>query len=44
LRTSVDQQFLKDEQTVLAYKRLAAVERAFRSLNRSSTPLQERVC
>jgi hypothetical protein len=32
LRTSVDQQFLKDEQTVLAYKRLAAVERAFRSL------------
>jgi hypothetical protein len=32
LRTSVSQQFLDREQTVLAYKRLAVVERAFRSL------------
>jgi hypothetical protein len=32
LRTSVAAQFLDTEQTVLAYKRLAAVERAFRSL------------
>jgi hypothetical protein len=32
LRTSVAKQFLDTEQTVLAYKRLAAVERAFRSL------------
>jgi hypothetical protein len=32
LRTSVSEQFLDTPQTVLAYKRLAAVERAFRSL------------
>ena len=32
LRTSVAEQFLDTEQTVLAYKRLAAAERAFRSL------------
>ncbi len=32
LRTSVAGQFLDSEQSVLAYKRLAAVERAFRSL------------
>lgn len=32
LRTSVAEQFLDTQQTVLAYKRLAAVERAFRSL------------
>jgi transposase len=32
LRTSVAEQVLTTEQTVLAYKRLAAVERAFRSL------------
>lgn len=32
LRTSVCEQFLDSEQTVLAYKRLAVVERAFRSL------------
>ncbi len=32
LRTSVPEQFLNTQQTVLAYKRLAAVERAFRSL------------
>lgn len=32
LRTSVSDQFLGTQQTVLAYKRLAAVERAFRSL------------
>jgi hypothetical protein len=32
LRTSVREQVLNTEQTVLAYKRLAAVERAFRSL------------
>lgn len=32
LRTSVSEQFLDTQQTVLAYKRLAAVERAFRSL------------
>lgn len=32
LRTCVSQQFLDEEQTVLAYKRLAVVERAFRSL------------
>jgi hypothetical protein len=32
LRTSVSDQHLDREQTVLAYKRLAAVERAFRSL------------
>jgi hypothetical protein len=32
LRTSVSEQFLDSQQTVLAYKRLAAVERAFRSL------------
>jgi transposase len=32
LRTSVDEQCLDNEQTVLAYKRLASVERAFRSL------------
>jgi len=32
LRTSVAGQFLNGEQTVLAYKRLATVERAFRSL------------
>ena len=32
LRTSVAEQFLDTEQTVLAYKRLAVVERAFRSL------------
>lgn len=32
LRTSVPEQHLASEQTVLAYKRLAAVERAFRSL------------
>ncbi len=32
LRTSVQEQFLDTRQTVLAYKRLATVERAFRSL------------
>ena len=32
LRTSVSEQFLDTRQTVLAYKRLASVERAFRSL------------
>jgi hypothetical protein len=32
LRTSVDEQFLDRNQAVLAYKRLAGVERAFRSL------------
>ena len=32
LRTSVSEQLLDTEQTVLAYKRLASVERAFRSL------------
>jgi hypothetical protein len=32
LRTSVDERFLDTQQTVLAYKRLASVERAFRSL------------
>jgi hypothetical protein len=32
LRTSVTEQFLDTQQTVLAYKRLASVERAFRSL------------
>ena len=32
LRTTVPEQHLDSEQTVLAYKRLAAVERAFRSL------------
>jgi len=32
LRTCVSEQFLNSEQTVLAYKRLAVVERAFRSL------------
>jgi Transposase DDE domain len=32
LRTCVSEQFLDGEQTVLAYKRLAVVERAFRSL------------
>lgn len=32
LRTSVSAQFLDSQQTVLAYKRLAVVERAFRSL------------
>jgi transposase len=32
LRTSVGAQFLDSQQTVLAYKRLAVVERAFRSL------------
>jgi hypothetical protein len=32
LRTSVDRQHLDSAQTVLAYKRLAVVERAFRSL------------
>ena len=32
LRTSVAEQCLDNEQTVLAYKRLASVERAFRSL------------
>jgi transposase len=32
LRTSVSEQLLNTQQTVLAYKRLASVERAFRSL------------
>jgi len=32
LRTCVSEQFLDSQQTVLAYKRLATVERAFRSL------------
>lgn len=40
LRTSVNQQFLDTRQAVLAYKRLANVERAFRSLK--SVDLQVR--
>lgn len=40
LRTSVHPQFLDTQQTVLAYKRLATVERAFRSLK--SVDLQVR--
>jgi hypothetical protein len=38
LRTSVSQQFLDSDQTVLAYKRLAVVEHAFRSLRGSERP------